>query len=107
MTNLTTHATTFVRKAQTHWIRGLLAAFISGGASAVSAGFSATMVAPETFNLQKGLAGTCEMMGICFLISGVLRATQFLKDQPLPPEDEEVTVTDSQHTTETTTPPTI
>lgn len=68
-----------------NWLHGLVAAFIGGGASAVSAGFSATLVDPKDFNLSSGLAHMSVLMGTTFAVSGVLSAMAYLKQSPLPP----------------------
>ncbi len=69
-----------------HWLLGLVAAFIGGGAGALSAGFSAAALDPEHFNLAGGLSQTIELMGITFLISGVVAAAAYLKQSPVPRE---------------------
>lgn len=67
------------------WAHGLIASFIGGGASAVSAGFSAGIVDPDHFGLtamhHKDLF---DLMGTTFVISGVLAASAYLKQSPLP-----------------------
>jgi len=66
------------------WIHGIIAAFIGGGAGAVSAGFASAMVAPGQFNLGGGLAGLLELMGVTFLVSGALSTFAYLKQSPVP-----------------------
>lgn len=66
-----------------HWLHGLLAAFIGGGSGAVTAGFSATLIDPEHFNLAHGLGHTLELMGTVFVVSGTLAAFAYLKKSPL------------------------
>lgn len=74
-----------------HWIHGLGAAFIGGGASAVSAAFSAALIDPTKFNLGDGLGCTLKMMVTSFLVSGLLTMFAYLKQSPLPPETKEET----------------
>ena len=69
-----------------HWLLGLFAAFIGGGAGALSAGFSAAALDPEHFNLASGLTHTLELMGITFAISGIVAAGAYLKQSPVPRE---------------------
>jgi len=71
-----------------HWLHGLAAAFIGGGSSAVSAGFSAVMMDPTKFNLSTGMLDTLKMMLVTFFISGAITAFAYLKQSPIPPEDE-------------------
>ena len=69
-----------------HWLLGLVAAFIGGGASALTAGVSAIGIDPDHFNLQHGMTHTLELMGTVFLISGAMAAAAFLKQSPVPRE---------------------
>lgn len=70
----------------THWIHGVLAAFIGGGAGAVSAGFTAAMIDPQKFNLNDQLGNFFKMVGITFVVSGTLTTMAYLKQSPLPAE---------------------
>lgn len=70
-----------------HWLHGLAAAFIGGGSSAVSAGFSAVMMDPTKFNLSTGMLDTLKMMLVTFFISGAITAFAYLKQSPIPPEE--------------------
>ena len=60
-----------------HWLHGLGAAAITGGASALTAG----MIDPETFNLQTGWKN----VGMLAAVNAVLGAAAYLKQSPLPP----------------------
>jgi hypothetical protein len=66
------------------WLLGILAAFISGGASGVVAGVTATGIDPASFNWTTQLGNTFILMGIVFVISGVLGVAAFLRQSPLP-----------------------
>jgi hypothetical protein len=72
-----------------HWIHGLGAAFIGGGAGAVSAAFSAMLLDPVKFNLADGLGKVLKMMGMTFVVSGIISTAMYLKQSPLPPEEGE------------------
>lgn len=61
------------------WAYGLVSAVIGGGAGAVTAGFSASMVVPG-LKLSQALS----IMGITFAVSGALSGLAFLHQQPLP-----------------------
>lgn len=69
------------------WVYGLVGAFIGGGASAVTGGFSAAIIAPDKFNVNTGagFGHIVEMMGACFLINGLLGMFLYLKQSPVPP----------------------
>jgi hypothetical protein len=66
------------------WLRGLIAAFISGGASAVTAGVTAPAIAPNAFNFHNQLSPLFELMGALFLVNGALGALAYLKQSPIP-----------------------
>jgi hypothetical protein len=66
------------------WLLGILAAFISGGASGVVAGVTATGIDPASFNWTTQLKNTFILMGIVFVISGALGVAAYLKQSPLP-----------------------
>jgi hypothetical protein len=60
------------------WVRGVVGAFISGGAAAISSGFAASL-------LDKGHdLNILELMGTTFLISGIVSLTKFLQTEPVP-----------------------
>lgn len=82
------------------WLRGLVASFIGGGASAVTSTLSANLIAPDKFNLTNQLGHFLELAGVTFLINGFVSLFFFLKQSPLP-EVTSVTVTTA--TTGTTT----
>jgi hypothetical protein len=60
------------------WIKGLIAAVITGVANA----FLAAVVSPETFNTSpEGL----KKLGLMLLLSGGIGAATYLKQSPIPP----------------------
>ena len=59
-----------------HWLKGLVSAFIGGGANSVSV----MIVDPESFNLGEGLY----RLGSVAVASGVISAAMYLKKSPLP-----------------------
>jgi hypothetical protein len=71
------------------WLYGLGNAIIGGGAGAVISAFSNIAIAPGTFNLVTGEGATKVLtsMGVSFLISGALSLFFYLKQSPLPPEE--------------------
>lgn len=58
------------------WLKGLISAYISGSATAIST----MIVAPDKFNLQNGLSRLITVS----MVSGILSAANFLKQSPLP-----------------------
>ena len=70
------------------WLHGLAAAFIGGGASAVTAVAAAMGVAPDTFNFSSGFGKMAKLTGLVFLMAGAMAAFGYLKQSPLPPLDE-------------------
>lgn len=71
------------------WLHRLGAAFIGGGAGAVTSGLTSMGIAPDKFNLSstKGLGCLLGMMAANFLVSGILSAMFYLRQSPLPPEN--------------------
>jgi hypothetical protein len=67
------------------WVYGLAAAFVQGGAAALAATMTASLIAPEKFNLGEQLRNFLSMAGVTFVVSGVLGAAGYLKQSPLPP----------------------
>lgn len=67
------------------WLYGLGAAIIGGGATSVTAAFSAMLIAPNQFNIHGGGGHVLEMIGMTFAVSGTLHAFGYLSQSPLPP----------------------
>lgn len=59
------------------WVHGLASAMITG----ISTSIAASIVAPESFNIQDGLPAMIQL-GI---VSGIIGAANYLKQSPLPP----------------------
>lgn len=68
------------------WSYGLGAAFIGGGAGAITATVTASLIDPEKFNLSTQLDHFVELAAVTFFVNGFLNAMNFLKQSPLPPE---------------------
>lgn len=66
------------------WLYGLVSAAIGGGASAVTATVTASMIAPDKFNLGGELHNVLLLAGATFGLSGFLSAMAFLAKSPLP-----------------------
>lgn len=67
------------------WLRGLIAAFIGGGASAVSGGIALGFDDGKDFNIQQP-GHLLRIMGSMFVVSGVISAVAYLKQSPIPPD---------------------
>lgn len=68
----------------TVWIKGLIGAGISGASTAVSTGVGASLIAPETFNLQNGAGELFKMIAVTAGVSFVVSISKYLKEKPLP-----------------------
>lgn len=66
------------------WLHGLISAFIGGFAGALESGFALVLIAPETFNLNKGLGKTLVAMLVFAVLSGYKTAAAYLKQSPSP-----------------------
>ena len=69
------------------WIRGLLAAAISGGAGGILTGFAAVGIDPQHFNLQAGTGATLRIGLAASLINAVIGVAAYLQKSPLPSGD--------------------
>ena len=67
------------------WLRGLAAAFIGGGASAVSGAVALNINDPKDFNTTNP-DKMFHVAATMFLISGFMAVMAYLKQSPLPPD---------------------
>ncbi len=81
-----------------NWVKGLIAAFIGGGASAFSAGLSSMVVDPHDFTIYS--AKFWKLIFGTFVISGLVPFFAYLHNKPVP-DTKEV-----EHTVKTITPAT-
>jgi hypothetical protein len=68
------------------WIKGLLAAAVSGGAGGVLTGFAAVGIDPQHFNLQAGMGATLRIAAAAAMINAVIGVAAYLQKSPLPSE---------------------
>jgi Zn-dependent protease len=68
------------------WLRGILAAAISGGAGGVLTGLAAIGIDPQHFNLNAGLGHTFQIAGAAAVINAVIGVAGYLQKSPLPSE---------------------
>ena len=66
------------------WLRGIIAAAISGGAGGVLTGFAAVGIDPQHFNLQAGVGATLHIGEAAALINAVIGVAAYLQKSPLP-----------------------
>lgn len=74
-----------------NWIYGLLSGFISGGATAVTAGFIVSAQHPEHY--APGSYDFFQLVLLVFLMSGTMAAMAFLRTAPLPAMVKEASLT--------------
>jgi hypothetical protein len=68
------------------WLKGILAAAISGAAGGALTGFAAVGIDPQHFNLQAGMGATLRIAGAAALINAVIGVAAYLQKSPLPSE---------------------
>jgi hypothetical protein len=67
------------------WIRGMLAAAISGASGGILTGFAAVGIDPQHFNLQKAGIGSTMRIGLAAaVINAVIGVAAYLQKSPLP-----------------------
>jgi hypothetical protein len=69
------------------WLKGLLAAAISGAAGGVLTGLAAVGIDPQHFNLQTGIGATFRIVTAAALINAVSGVAAYLQKSPLPSGD--------------------
>lgn len=79
-----------MKRTTSKWLHGLAATFIGGGASAIVSGLTSMGFAPDKFNLSdlKGFAHLLGMMLANFAVTGFLSAAFYLRQSPLPPDED-------------------
>jgi hypothetical protein len=68
------------------WLKGLVAAAISGGAGGILTGLAAVGIDPQHFNLQAGLGSTMRIAVAAALINSIIGVAAYLQKSPLPEE---------------------
>lgn len=77
------------------WLKGLIAAFIGGGATIVSS----MVIAPDTFNIHD-----LKKLGQLAIASGIINACMYLKQSPIPNIDIQTNNNHETTTSNTTSP---
>jgi len=65
------------------WLRGLVGAFIGGGAGAISSGTYLMIQDPDHFNIH-AFGKLIALMGGMFIFNGIIGAALFLHQKPMP-----------------------
>jgi hypothetical protein len=68
------------------WVKGIIAAAISGAAGGVLTGLAAVGIEPQHFNLQAGIHATFRIGAAAALINAVIGVAAYLQKSPLPAE---------------------
>jgi len=66
------------------WLKGMLAAGVSGAAGGVMTGLAAVGIDPGHFNLQAGMGATVRIGAAAALINAVIGVAAYLQKSPLP-----------------------
>ena len=66
------------------WIRGILAAAVSGASGGILTGFAAVGIDPQHFNLQAGIGATLRIGLAAAIINAVIGVAAYLQKSPLP-----------------------
>lgn len=69
------------------WLKGLLAAAISGGSGGILTGLAAVGLDPTHFNLQTGIGATLRIGLAAAAINAIIGVAAYLQKSPLPSED--------------------
>ena len=66
------------------WLKGILAAAISGAAGGVLTGLAAVGIDPQHFNLQAGFGATMRIGMAAAIINALIGVSAYLQKSPLP-----------------------
>jgi hypothetical protein len=66
------------------WLKGMLAAGVSGAAGGVMTGLAAVGIDPGHFNLSAGMGATVRIGAAAALINAVIGVAAYLQKSPLP-----------------------
>jgi hypothetical protein len=73
------------------WLKGLLAAAISGASGGVLTGLAAVGIDPQHFNLQSGIGSTVHIGLAAAVINAIIGVAAYLQKSPLPGDSSLVT----------------
>jgi len=72
------------------WLKGLVAAGVSGGAGGVMTGLAAVGIDPGHFNLQAGMGATVRIGAAAALINAAIGVAAYLQKSPLPGDEAKI-----------------
>jgi hypothetical protein len=75
------------------WIKGIVAAFVGGGAGAVTSGVVVSLGDPQQYNM--GTQKFYVLVGTVFAMSGMMNMMAFLRTKPLPDVKQRETTVES------------
>lgn len=78
-----------MKAAARRWFHGLIGGFVGGLAGAIDSSLALMVLVPEKFNLGPGLKSTLLTAVVLGVLSGAKCAFAYLKQSPLPPEEDE------------------
>jgi len=70
------------------WLKGMLAAGISGAAGGMMTGLAAVGIDPAHFNLQAGIGATARIGVAAAFINAVIGVAAYLQKSPLPDQEQ-------------------
>jgi hypothetical protein len=68
------------------WLKGILAAAVSGASGGILTGLAAVGIDPQHFNLQSGFRATLHIGAAAAVINAVIGVAAYLQKSPLPEE---------------------
>lgn len=68
------------------WLKGILAAAVSGASGGILTGLAAVGIDPQHFNLQSGMGATMRIGGAAAVINAIIGVAAYLQKSPLPEE---------------------
>ena len=71
------------------WLKGIVAAAISGAAGGILTGFAAVGIDPQHFNLQSGMHETLRMGAAAALINSIIGVAAYLQKSPMPANNDQ------------------
>jgi hypothetical protein len=66
------------------WIRGILAAAISGASGGMMTGLAAVGIDPAHFNLQSAVGATAKIASAAAFVNAIIGVAAYLQKSPLP-----------------------
>lgn len=67
------------------WLKGGVAAAISGCAGGMLTGLAAAGIDPQHFNLRAGIGQTAQIVLVAILVNAAIGVVAYLQKSPLPP----------------------